>query len=1053
MKRMCNGKVLALGAILAGSLINMEARAVTTRFATSNDVVVNKAHSGKGVVSVKGVVRDQSGEPIIGGSILVKGTKIGITTDVDGNYTLKNVPADATLVFSYVGCATKEVKANDAAALANVVLTPEASMLDDIVVVGYASQQKSKTTGSIAHLKSSDISDMPVTSFDQAIAGKLPGVQVMQQSGAPGKSASIKIRGASSITAGTEPLYVIDGFPTSSADMSNLNPEDIATVDVLKDASSAAIYGSRGANGVIIITTKKGKEGAPKVTGRAYYGVQEVAKKVDLMDAYEFANFVATARNNYHLSLKPTNQITDDNSKRDKKARIPDYLQPYLNGEAGLTNTDWQDAIFRTAPIQQYTIGVSGASDRVSYYTSVDYLDQTGVIENTDFKRLSGRSNLSIKLNDRVSVDMNLSPSYAIKNRVSEANHKNDGVVLMTMLANPAAKAYNEDGSIAYGDIISKGLAWGQAAIESPLATAKSINDELKVFNLLSTVNLNVNLLKGLDFKSHVGLSYNTINENYFRPSVLGGYNKAAPSKATGKYWDYTTTNWVWENTLNYNLNFGNNDVTLLAGISAQRESLERVEMVASDFPNDNITSLNAGTVNSGLTTNNAWSMLSYFFRANYAYANKYLVGASIRRDGSSRFGANNKFGTFPSVSLGWRMIEEEWFRDQNILSDLKLKASYGATGNFQIPNYSAYALLNTSNYIQNGVLVNGLYPSTAPNPEIGWEKTNQWNGGFDVAFLNNKLRLYADFYKSNTNGLLLDVPVPGHTGFTTSLQNIGKVSNRGFELSLNADLGNKDFNWNPALNFSLNRSKVEQLGPDQEQILSGVSLTKVGGEVGAYYVYNILGVFKTKEELDSYPHNKTARVGSYKYEDVNNDGVINDADRKVMGSYNPDFILGFNNAFRFKDFDLNIMAQWVKGVDIFNQQNSFLINEEGWGIGAKKLIGNWFSEENPNAKYAAPSASPADKLYETSNYMIEDGSYLRISNITLGYTLPKKLTKRCGLSNVRVYATAQNPFTFTRYTGYNPEVSSSSNPLTPGIDYGGYPVTKSYVGGVSVTF
>lgn len=371
MKRKCKGKVLALGAILAGSLLNVEAHAATTSFANSNDVVVNKAYSGKGVVSVKGVVRDQSGEPIIGGSILVKGTKTGITTDVDGNYTLKNIPADATLVFSYVGYATKEMKANEAVALANVVLTQEASMLDDIVVVGYASQQKSKTTGSIAHLKSSDISDMPVTSFDQAIAGKLPGVQVMQQSGAPGKSASIKIRGASSITAGTEPLYVIDGFPTSSADMSNLNPEDIATVDVLKDASSAAIYGSRGANGVIIITTKKGKEGAPKVTGRAYYGVQEVAKKVDLMDAYEFANFVATARNNYHLSLKQTNQITDDNSKRDKKARIPDYLQPYLNGETGLTNTDWQDAIFRTAPIQQYTIGVSGASDRVSYYTSV----------------------------------------------------------------------------------------------------------------------------------------------------------------------------------------------------------------------------------------------------------------------------------------------------------------------------------------------------------------------------------------------------------------------------------------------------------------------------------------------------------------------------------------------------------------------------------------------------------------------------------------------------------------------------------------------------------
>lgn len=1027
--------------------INGKQITITNRISGSSKNVVT---DDKKPSIIQGVVTDVEGEPLIGATVKVLDSNSITVTDLDGNFKIEANPGQKLLI-SYIGFSPIEVAAT--ASPMDVKMSSSASDLNEVVVVGYGTQQKSRTTGSIAHLKGDDISNIPVASFEQAIAGQMPGVQVMQQSGAPGNSATIKIRGASSITAGTEPLYVIDGFPTSSDDMSNLNPEDIASIDVLKDASSAAIYGSRGANGVIIITTKKGSSGKPKVTARAYFGLQQVAKKVDLMDAYEFANFVATARNNYHLSQGADNKVTDDNSKRVKKARIPDYLVPYLEGKPGLVNTDWQDEIFRTAPMQQYTLGVSGASDRVSYYVSLDYLDQQGIIESTDFKRFGGRSNLSVKIHDRVTFDFNVAPSYAVKHRVSESTHKNDGVVLMTMIANPAALAHNEDGSVAFGDIIDKGLQWGTAAIESPLATAVAIKDHLKVFNLLSNINLNVNILNGLDFKSSLGLSYNKIDEDYFRPSTLGGYNLAAPSKATGKYWGYTTTNWVWENTLTYHLELGRNDLNLLAGISAQRESVERVEMTASDFPNDNVTSLNAGIVNSGLTTNTAWSLLSYFFRVNYAFDNKYILAASIRRDGSSRFGKNNKYGTFPSISLGWRMIEEKWMENQNVFSDLKFKVSYGATGNFQISNYGAYSLLNTANYIQNGTIANGLYPSTAPNPEIGWEKAYQWNYGVDMSFFNNKLSLYFDYYTSITDGLLLQVPVPAHTGFTTSLQNIGKVASHGFEVTVNANLGSRDFSWNPAFNFSLNRSTVKNLGPDQDQILSGVNLTKIGGEVGEYYVYNILGVFKNQEELDSYPHNSTARIGSYKYEDVNNDGVIDDKDRKVMGSYHPDFTAGFNNTFRYRDFDLSFMMQWVSGVQIFNQQNSFLLNEEGWGIGSRRLIGNWFSPDNLNAKYAEPSASPADKLYETSNYMIEDGSYVKISNITLGYSLPRNLLKRCFIDKVRFYFTAHNPFTFTKYSGYNPEVSSSKDPLCPGIDYGGYPVTKSYVLGLSLTF
>ena len=388
---------------------------------------------------IKGKITDERGESIIGATIQVKGTSNGAITDIDGNFSLTGVPSDATIVVSYIGYGSQELPVRDRNTFA-ITLVEDSKQLDEVVVVGYGTQSKARVTGSIAGLKGDQIKDMPVTSFEQAIAGRMPGVQVVQQSGAPGSSASMKIRGSSSITAGTNPLIVIDGFPMSTDDMTSLNPEDIESIDVLKDASSSAIYGSRGANGVVVITTKKGKEGKAKISAKAYYGVQSVAKKVDMMDAYEYANFVATARNNYWVDLNPgVNKPSDPNSARPSKARVPDYLVPYLNGEAGLINTDWQDEIFRTAAIQQYDLSVSGGTDRVSYYTSVSYSNQDGVIENSGFNRISARSNLSVKLNKHISFDFDIAPSYSIKHKVSESNHKEDGVVLMTMIANPAA--------------------------------------------------------------------------------------------------------------------------------------------------------------------------------------------------------------------------------------------------------------------------------------------------------------------------------------------------------------------------------------------------------------------------------------------------------------------------------------------------------------------------------------------------------------------------------------------------------------------------------------
>lgn len=1030
-----------------------------TKIYLKEKTVSETPQKGERLITISGIIVDEKGEMIIGASIAVQGTTLGTITNADGEYSLANVPENSQITISFIGYQSISLPAN-AKALGKIVMKEDNELLDEVVVVGYGTQSKARVTGSIASLKKEQIKDMPVTSFEQAIAGQMPGVQVMQQSGTPGSGSSIKVRGASSITAGTNPLIVIDGFPmTTSNTATLLNPEDIESIEVLKDASSAAIYGSRGANGVIVVTTKKGKEGKTNINAKAYFGVQKVSHKIEMMDAYEYANFMTTARNNYWVDLNPgVNKPTDDNNTRVKKARIPDYIVPYLNGETGLINTDWQDEIFQTAAMQQYDISVSGGNQKLSHYTSASFVSQDGIIKNSGFQRFSARSNIQAVINKRVTFDLSLAPSYSKTRQISEKNHKQDGLVLLTTIANPAARAYDEDGSIMYGNQIELGNAWGTSVIESPLAIAKSIKDNLHQFRMIGNANISVNILEGLNFKTHFGMEYSNQREDYFRPSYLGNYNTQAPTQATGKYWNAQTTNWVNENTLNYKKDFGKHHFDVLLGLSAQKQNYLVASMEAANYPNDNVTTLNAGIVNTGTTTESVWTLLSYFGRINYFFQNKYLLNFSIRWDGSSRFGKNNKYGCFPAVSLGWRVKEENWLKNVDMLSDLKLRVSYGKTGNFQINDYGSYSLLQANNYILNGVLVNGLAPATSPNPNISWEKTDQWNAGFDIAFFSNQLSFSADFYHSVTDGLLLDVPVPAASGFTSSLQNIGKLQNRGFELSLKGDFDFSGFKWAPAFNFSLNRNEVKGLGPNQEQIIDGNHITMIGEPIGNFYGYRILGVYKSQEDLDKYPHLNTAKIGTYIYEDISGpngvpDGEITDADRTILGNYNPDYTIGFFNSFSYKNFDLSFMIQCVQGLEIFNSARSFLLNGEGWGNGAKDLYKNYFSETNPNGKYARPSVATADKLYEKSSYMVEDGSFIRFNNITLGYNFSKTFISKMGLKGLRVYVTAQNPFTITKYSGYNPEVSTNSNALTPGIDYGAYPTNKSIAFGLNVNF
>ncbi len=1006
---------------------------------------------------VTGLVTDaETGNPMPGVNVIVKNSSTGTNTDINGKYEITVPEGIDTLVYTFIGFQNIEIPVDKQTTI-NVSLRPNQFILNDVVVVGYGTLQKSNLTTSISQLKSENFKDFPITSFEQAMAGQLAGVQVMQNSGAPGSALSIRIRGVNSITAGTQPLIVVDGLPITDGSTSNINPDDIASIETLKDASAAAIYGSRGSNGVILITTKRGVSGKPKFSFNAYQGVQHVTKKVSLMNSYEHAQVVAAARNNLWFDLDPVNHLpTDDNSLRSANTKIPTYILPYLQGQKGLTNTDWQNAIFRDAPIQNYDLSVSGGNEKSNFYISGNYFNQQGIVINSGFERYSLRTNFETSLSNKLKFGVNLSPSFTNRNIISEQDHKGNGIIISALLADPSFPVYNSDGSLNISQQINQGNIYGMSPVENPVALATQTTDKVGQLRLLGGSFLSLELIKGLTIKTYLGGDYNDSRENYFRPSAIGTYKIPAPSQANGTSKTGRTWNWLWENTINYSYTFNDeHHFSILAGYTSQKEYQESNSLNASNFPNDQVQTLNAGLVTSGSSSQQVWTLLSYVGRVNYSYKDKYLLSASLRRDGSSRFGPNTKWGYFPSASIGWRVSNESFFPENNIISDLKIRGSYGVTGNFQIPNYGSYALLSTDNYVLGNKVVNGQAPSTSPNPNISWEKKDMINGGIEIGLLGNRINITADYYYANTNGLLLNVPVPAYSGYTTSLQNLGQVRNEGWELGISNKQNFGKLEWIGSLNFSQNKNKVISLGPGQNQIISSSNVTRVGSPIGSYFGYQILGVFKNGDEVSNYPHLATGVPGTYKYADLNNDGKITDADRTILGNFFPSYTFGFSSAFRYRNFDLNFLIQGVEGTKIFNQSKVFTINAEGWGNASEGLYNGYYkSTDNPGSGFARPNVKTPDKLYETSNYMIEDGSFVRVRNITIGYSLPAILTRKVFIEKARIYASALNPFTFTGYSGYNPEVSTySTNQLNPGIDYGPYPVAKSLIIGLNINF
>lgn len=1034
-----------------------------------------------------GVVTDKNGEPIIGASILLKGSSVGAITDINGNFVLL-VTGKGTLQISYIGYLSQEINIKDNLNF-NIVLQEDTQVLDEVVVVGYGVQRKRDVTTAIASMKASDLA-VPVTSLDQAMTGKLAGVQVLQPNGIPGGGMSIKVRGTGTITAGNDPLYVVDGFPMSDEagngtgmkvnPLSSININDIESIEVLKDASSAAIYGSRGANGVVIITTKKGRDSKPTVQYDGYYGWQTRSKKIKMMNAYQQSEVLYDARNNTYLqSLEAkglTGSITDTNEERRRKLGqsgnklnylIPDHIWPYLNGEEGLTDTDWQDEVMRTAITQSHNISVTGGTQAAQYFLSANYKNEEGIVLSTGFEQMGGRAKIDAKHN-KFGVGGNVSFTHSKYNLVpTEDRYANETILSTALGMLPSLPVYNEDGSYNF-DMYT--LNHGIPNLINPVALAKERKDKMSRNRVLGSLYAEYEFIKNLKLKTSFGADYNSYRRNIFRPSTLPtSVNQTPPSIPSGESRTKDVLNWVWENTLSYHTVLNkNHNLSGVMGWMVQKESADNSLIKATGYANDLVETINAApTATDWSTTRQEWSLLSFLARVQYSFKGKYMFSGAIRTDGSSRFGPDNRWGTFPSVSAGWYISEEDFMQSQrHWLNSLKLRVSYGISGNFSIGNYEYYSLVGNANYVAGSpeTIKVGLAPISAGNSELGWEKTAMTNFGLEFGLFNNMLTFEVDAYTSTTSDMLLEVPVPEISGYTSVLKNIGKLRNRGVEITLGTNHTWGDFSWSNRFNYSMNRNKVLNLGGVDQMITKGETMdfiTKVGEPIGNYYTYITDGVFMNQAEVDIANDPNDARIasvtnahpGDFKFVDVYKDGVIDSNDKTITGNYAPDFTYGYTAEFRYRWFDLSISLQGVYGNEIANINRRYLNNIEG-SSGQIDAVNRWRSEDEPgNGLVNRANRNSAGMNNQMSTWHIEDGSYLRIRNITVGFTLPKVWLNRANLTNARVYLSTQNPFTFTNYSGYNPEVDMKGNSLTPGIDYGTYPLSKSVVIGVNLTF
>ncbi|MDR2809412.1 MAG: TonB-dependent receptor [Tannerellaceae bacterium] len=1027
--------------------------------------------------TISGTVTDATGEPVIGANVIEKGTTNGTITDVDGRFSL-TVRDNAVLTVSYIGYTQREVSVGNQQMLA-IKLSEDTQRLDEIVVVGYGTQKRSDVTTAVSSVSADNLKDRSAVNFGEALAGQAAGVMIQQINGAPGgEGLAIRVRGTGSITSSNDPLYVVDGYPMEDGALNLITPSDIESIQILKDASSTAIYGSRGANGVVIITTKRGQSGKAGVRLNAYVGFQQREKDIEMMNRDEYVAWFVDGRNQAWLDAgviaedpnKSPHSLNDTNARRSlypsasTQYMIPDgtggYKYNFLDptSVAQMEDNDWQDLLFRNALIQEYDLSVSGGSDNTRYTFSGTYTNQEGIVLNTNYERFNFRTNVSSKITQSFEVGMSLI-AY-LSDGKEQANGK-DAPILYALNLPPIYPLKNEDGS--YGSMVrNPEILAGDVA--NPISIAENVYDKRERYGWMGTLFAEWEIIKDLKYRIGINGGLRENNRVNYRASFIDFDASKAPRPAEGSNERWSDKDWVIENTLSYNKTLaGKHALSGLLGYTAQAHTYAHIRGESRGFPNDKIVTLNAGTMYNLTSDESEYSMISYLGRINYVYDNRYLLTATLRSDGSSRFGSNRKWGTFPSVSAGWRISQEKFMQGVEQISDLKLRASFGIAGNNRIGNYSAIGRLSTGFYPTGDALQTTVNPNTMPNDNLSWEKTRQYNIGFEVGALDNRIRLEGDFYDSESIDLLLNVPVPTITGYSNQMQNIGKIQNRGMEFTLNTRNLVGKFKWSSNFNISFNKNKVLEVGVDGRPIYASspnannAFITQPGYPIASFYGYVFEGVFMSQEELDKYPHLAADKVGDGKYKDVNGDGKLDQNDKTILGDNSPLFTAGFSNNFSYRNFTLDMQFTGSYGAEAFSFFKRMCGIYHGDRNALIEQLNRWRSEEEPgDGIHFRPTRTPSGWQRDPSSAWVQDASYLRLRNITLGYNLESKLIQRLHLKGLRLYITGTNLFTLTNYVGYDPENSSeasSNNGLSKGGDYLGYPSARSYIIGANITF
>jgi TonB-linked SusC/RagA family outer membrane protein len=1018
--------------------------------------------------NVTGTVNDEKNEPLIGATVMVRGSSAGTVTDINGHFSVK-ARRGATLTVSYIGYKSKEVKVGESKMVV-VTLEPDAQMLDDVVVVGYAEVKRSDLTGSVASVSSKNIEGYKSSSVVEALGGQISGVQITQTDGAPGSGFDIKVRGVGTVTGDASPLFIVDGFQVDNIDY--LSNSDIESIEVLKDASASAIYGARAANGVVMVTTKSGKSGAPHISYNGSASYRHIAKTLPVLDPYEFVKL--------QMEINPSKYATTYYQQGNDADGNP-YRYQTLDDYIGVPGINWQDEVFKPTWSQDHNISVTGGTDQTKYAFSFSRFDEDGIFKNSSFRKTTAKMRINQKITKRINLDANV--TYANTGQYGNGTASGSGrfnVLAQILSARPTGGLGVTDEDLLNNAIDPLELELSESLAQvNPIKEAESV-DSKKIAELWSANGmLTIDLMKGLTFKT--AGTYNTTNTRYdlfYRDGSKEAYRNG--NSAYGQTQMTKDIRWTNFNYLTYKKQIRAHKFDVMLGEELSYSSSEYLLGQAKDFPFDNLGNNNLGL---GATPSKVGSnyyskkLLSFFTRVNYNYKERYLLTATMRADGSTVFSSKHKWGYFPSFSAAWRINEEDFMKDVKFVSNMKLRLGWGTVGNDRISNYLSMDLYDQSKYGQGTNLVTVLTPKQLKNENLKWEGSTTTNIGLDLGFFDNRIGFTADYFVKNTKDLLTSQSLAYVTGFSSQMQNIGKIQNKGLELTLNTvNFQSRKFLWKTSFNISFitNKLKSLQSGVKSMYARSGFNseftdydyIATVGSSLGLIYGYQFDGVYQSSDFNETPSgtmilkdgvtknmryNNGTVAPGVIKYKDVTGDGLVTSDDRTVIGKTLPKFFGGFTNTFNFGNFDLNVIFQYSYGNDIYNATRLYSTQTQNERTNMlAEVTDRWTSTHASNK---VPSALGYVKN-ELSSRFVEDGSYLRLKSLTLGYTLPVKFTRKFYISKMRVYASSQNLFCITGYSGYDPEVSMlSGSPMTPGLDWGAYPKSKMFTFGLDVQF